>query len=129
MARSLASGPYTAEQVAQVLASGHGILDPRFKLVPHDFDDVFNIGGEAGDGRTRSIFSYDAASGGVQGLRTLFNHPELVPRYYAKVLEGMDTWFNHAVLDPLIEQVMGGWVPAATINNVKGFRTGILMRS
>jgi hypothetical protein len=98
-----------------------GVLDPRFVLIPHDFDDVFNIGTGAGDPITRSIFSYDTAGGGVQGLTRLFNHPALVPRYYAKVLEQMDRWFNRATTDPLVDQVMAGWVPGTLISTVKNY--------
>jgi hypothetical protein len=43
----------------------------------------------------------------------MFNHPELAPRYYAAVLEGLNTWFNHATLDRIIDQIMAGWVPAS----------------
>src|SRR4030095_14337564 len=42
----------------------------------------------------------------------MFNHPQLVPRYYATVLRCLNEWFNSATMDPLIEQIMAGWVPA-----------------
>jgi CotH kinase protein/Lamin Tail Domain len=102
-----------------------GVLDTRFRFVPHDMDDVFNIGIGAGDPLTRSLFSYDEqvqqGNTGVVGLRRMFNHPALLPRYYAAVLDGLNTWFNHATLDPIIDQIMQGWVPAGTVTNVKGF--------
>ncbi len=95
-----------------------GVTDPRFRFVPHDMDDVFDIGTGVGDPVTRSIFSYDemAQQGntGVVGLRRMFNHPALLPKYYAALLDGMDTWFNRATLDPVIDQIMQGWVPAGT---------------
>ena len=97
-----------------------GVIDPRFRFVPHDLDDVFDIGNGVGDPITRSIFSYDTqvqqGNTGVVGLRRLFNHPALVPRYYAALLEAMDTWFNNAELDPLIDRLMQGWVPATDGN-------------
>lgn len=93
-----------------------GIADPRFRFVPHDLDDVFDIGTGAGNPVTRSIFSYDETvqqgNTGLAGLRRLFNHPALVPRYYAALLDGMDRWFNRATLDPIIDQLLHGWVPA-----------------
>ena len=95
-----------------------GVLDPRFKFIPHDLDDVFDIGNGSGSPVTRSVFSYDFAFGttnagtGVLGLARLFNHPQLVPRYYAAVLEGLDTWFTSATIDPVIDQILIGWVPA-----------------
>ncbi len=111
-----------------------GLMDTRFRLVPHDMDDVFNIGAGAGDPFTRSIFSYDTevqqGNTGVVGLRRMFNHPALLPRYYSALLNAMDTWFNHATVDPIIDQIMTGWVPAGTITSVKGYidtrRTNVL---
>lgn len=118
-----------------------GVVDPRFRLIPHDFDSVFSFGlnaqdpgGPGGGGAvappvptSRSIFSYDGedpktGTDGVLGLHRLFTNPELVPRYYAKVLEQMDKWFNHATLDPAIDRLFGkvgvdNWV-AATGTNV-----------
>ena len=97
-----------------------GVTDPRFRFVPHDLDDIFDIGNGAGDPITRSIFSYDTqvqqGNTGVVGLRRLFNHPALVPRYYAALLEAMDMWFNNAAIDPLIDRLMQGWVPATDGN-------------
>ena len=96
-----------------------GVVDPRFKFIPHDMDSVFNMGEAfAGNPVTRSIFSYDFAFGtttqgtGVVGLARMFSHPELLPRYYSAVLDGLNTWFNHATIDPIIDQIMAGWVPA-----------------
>jgi hypothetical protein len=92
-----------------------GVKDERFRFIPHDMDDVFDIGVGAGNPITRSIFAYDGGATpgtGVLGLARLFNHPALVPRYYAAVLDGVNRWFNHATLDPLIDQIMSGWVPA-----------------
>ena len=111
-----------------------GMIDTRFKFIPHDFDSVFAFGLGAedpgpnstaalGDPYTRSIFSYDgeapsfAVGDSVLGLQRLFNHPEIVPKYYAKLLEQIDKWFNHAVLDPAIDQLFAGWV-APTGTNV-----------
>ena len=90
-----------------------GVVDPRFRFVPHDMDDVFNIGNGIGDPVTRSLFSYDISSGGVQGLTRLFNHPQLLPRYYATVLDALNTWFTSATIDPIIDRIMAGWVPAS----------------
>src|SRR5690606_38268750 len=82
-----------------------GAIDKRVRWIPHDLDDVFDIGVESGNPVTRSIFSYDLQNGGLQGLARLFHHPELVPRYYAKVLEQMDKWFNSETIDPMVEQL------------------------
>lgn len=111
-----------------------GVTDPRFRFVPHDLDDVFDIGNGAGNPVTRSLFSYDefvqAGNTGVVGLRRMFNHPALLPRYYAAVLEAMERWFNRATIDPLVDRLMAGWVPVTDgsaaapnrgIQEIKGF--------
>jgi hypothetical protein len=91
-----------------------GLVDTRFRFVPHDLDDVFSIGaGFGGEASTKSILSYDTTNGGLTGLARLFNHPQLIPKYYAALLQAMDTWFNHATLDPLIDRTLQGWVPAS----------------
>ena len=88
-----------------------GLIDPRFRFIPHDLDDCFDIGEGVGNPVTRSLFSYDTTSGGVAGLTRLFNHPQLLPRYYRAVLDALDSWFNHPTLDPLIDQLLADWVP------------------
>ena len=104
-----------------------GINDPRFKFIPHDLDDVFDLGAGLGQNPvTRSLFSYDgqaptAGSSGLSGLTRMFNHPQLVPRYYTAVLDALDTWFNRATLDPFIDQTLGGWVPTGTIAATKSY--------
>lgn len=93
-----------------------GVVDTRFRFVPHDMDDVFDIGAGVGDPVTRSIFSYDEqtqqGNTGLRGLRRMFSHPALLPKYYSALLEGMDTWFNNATIDPIIDRLLQGWVPA-----------------
>ena len=95
-----------------------GVLDPRFRFVPHDMDDVFDIGAGVGDPITRSLFSYDEqvqqGNTGLRGLRRMFSHPALMPKYYAAVLDAMNTWFNHTTIDPLIDRMFSPWVPAGS---------------
>lgn len=96
-----------------------GVADQRFVFAPHDLDDIFTMGAEVGDSTTRSIFSYDTTGGGLLGLRRMFSHPQLVPRYYAKVLQSMDDWFNIETVGPIVDQIMGGWVPATDTNTTQ----------
>ncbi len=108
-----------------------GVVDPRFRFVPHDLDDVFDIGNGAGNLLNRSIFSYDISSGGVTGLSRMLNHPQLLPKYYSALLDAMNTWFDHESIDPVIDHLLAGWVPAAdgtpgvtpfrSINDIKGY--------
>ncbi len=109
-----------------------GVLDPRFRFVPHDLDTIFDIG-DTLNGATRSIFSYDGGTAlgtGVLGLTRLFTHPQLVPRYYAAVLDGLNTWFNSATVDPFVDQLLTGWVPTTdgvaanrSITDIKAYVT------
>jgi hypothetical protein len=107
-----------------------GVIDPRFRFIPHDLDTVFDIGDVTG-GVTRNIFGFDGSNApgtGVLGLARLFNHPQLAPRYYAALLNALDTWFNNATIDPIIDQIMEGWVPPTdgvaqnrSINDIKAY--------
>lgn len=109
-----------------------GVVDPRFRFIFHDLDTVFDIGDTQG-GATRNIFSVDGGNNpgtGVLGLTRIFNHPQLVPRYYAALLEALDDWFTTAAVDAVVEQIMAGWVPATdgvaanrSITDIKAFVT------
>ncbi|MFN0127608.1 MAG: lamin tail domain-containing protein [Verrucomicrobiales bacterium] len=93
-----------------------GTLDPRFVLIPHDMDTTFNYGaGGAGNPVTRGLFSYVTSGGGVAGLQRFFSDPDILRAYYAKVLELLDTVFTRPRFDPLIDQLIGGWVNPATV--------------
>ncbi len=99
-----------------------GVADPRFVLVPHDMDTTFNYGtGGAGNPVTRSLFSYVTSNGGVAGLQRFFEDPDIVREYYAKVLELLDTVFTRQRLDPLIDQLLGGWVDSSTVRTAKTY--------
>ncbi len=108
-----------------------GLIDTRFRFVHHDLDTIFD--NESGSGTTAGVFIYDGGSSpgtGVAGLTRLFNHPQLVPRYYAALLEATNTWFNNATIDPIIDQMFSGWVPLTdgvsqnrSINDLKAYVT------
>ena len=51
----------------------------------------------------------------------MFNEPSLVKRYYAQLLELMDTVFAAENIDGLIDQVIGRYVPEARIDQIKDF--------
>jgi hypothetical protein len=99
-----------------------GVADPRFQLLPHDLDSVMGFDRPAPD---RDIFVY----AGLKGLTRLLNHPDIVPRYYA-FLDLLDSFYTAEVLDPLIDQALGGWVSDEVVSQVKQFavarRAGIL---
>ena len=87
-----------------------GLVDQRFVLVPHDFDTTLGQG--VGNGLTRSIFSHVAGGGGggsLTGMVRMFNEPEFLHIYYRKTVELCNTVFNNTRLDPLFDEVLGGW--------------------
>ena len=100
-----------------------GVQDPRFILIPHDFDTCFDL--NTTDGLStpsgRSIFSFHTESASLLGLQRLFTHPDLVPVYYQKMAHLVNNVFTRPRLDPLIDELIGGWASAASVAAVKTF--------
>ncbi len=100
-----------------------GVLDPRFTLIPHDFDTCFNLNND--DNITtpanRTIWSFYDSSASLTGLARLFTHPDLAPLYYQKMLFLVNNVFTRATMDPLIDELIGGWASAATVTSVKSY--------
>ena len=89
--------------------------DTRFILIPHDLDTLF---GQARQPEpNRDIFTYAA----VPGLRRFLTHPEIVPRYYSQFLDLIDTVYSPAALDPMLDELLGGFVTNSIINEMKQF--------
>ena len=95
-----------------------GVADPRFVLIPHDLDTILDQGGNV----SQSIFSIVRGSGGangVDGLKRFFDHPDVTPLYHQAMLDVIDEFFNPETLDPLFDQVLGGFAPQSRINAMK----------
>ncbi len=92
-----------------------GLEDPRFLLVPHDLDTI--LGHRTSD-YVRSIFTYYEQ---VEGLNRLLNHPEIVRIYYNQYLDLINTVFAPEKFNPLMDQILGDWVPQSKINEMKQF--------
>jgi|GEM_PF-390353 len=102
-----------------------GAKDPRFILVPHDLDTTFGLGSPP---INLSIFAVvdgypprDGSSNGIEGLQRFLNHPDILPLYYKAFVDLIDTVFNPAVINPLVDQVLGAWVPESNRNAIKQF--------
>jgi hypothetical protein len=93
-----------------------GVNDPRFVLVAHDLDTVLGQGNNVGP-IDQSIFTFTQ----VDGLARFLTHPEIVPRFYRQVVDMIDATFNPATLNPLIDQLLGPFVPANSVNAMKQF--------
>ena len=106
-----------------------GVDDPRFTLVPHDMDTIFGEG-NSGSSPTQSIFNFE----NVDGLSTFMNHSDIVPLYYAALLQHAATIFAPEEVGRLIDQLLGDvdgdgtsqWVPLeeGTIQDMKAFAEG-----
>ena len=105
-----------------------GLIDTRFRFIHHDLDTTFD-GGDTTGAATGSIFTYDTLTGGT-GLNRLFQNPQLVPKYYAALIDATNTWFNSGTADPIIDQLFTGWVPVTdavgqnrSITDIKAYIT------
>jgi len=102
-----------------------GTEEPRFLLVPHDLDTLMGIGNSHGP-TDHDIFTFTQ----VQGLERLLTHPQTAPLYLAALTDLLDNFFTHEVLDPVLDQALGGWVATSTINAMKQFidqrRAGVI---
>jgi len=92
-----------------------GTVDTRFILVPHDLDTLM------GRGRTpqpyRNIFAY----ANVTGLRRLLAHPDVVARYYGQFVELTETIYKPEIVEILLDQHIGGFVPQSEIDEMTQF--------
>ncbi len=91
-----------------------GIVDPRFVLLPHDLDSILGYGGGAA-GLNDSIFRATA----LPAIARFLTHPEFAGRYYAALVELIETVFSPEQLGPLLDQVLGDWIPQATISAIE----------
>lgn len=93
-----------------------GMLDPRFWLIPHDLDTLFGQGDNSSD-INRDIHVY----AGLDGLHELLTHPDVLPLYHAQLFELIETVFSPQEFDPLVDHLLGGWVPEGTRARIKQF--------
>ena len=95
-----------------------GVEDERFVLLPHDLDTVMNIGEGRGGAVTLDIFVYRR----LRGLtKLLSDDTQTIREFYQVYLEMLDQWFNSETIDPVIDQILGGWVPESKITEAKNF--------
>ncbi len=93
-----------------------GVNDPRFSLVPHDLDTLMNQGNATAPVNT-SIFNF----ANVDGLAKFLNNPQILPLFYQAFLDQINTFYNPQTLNPLIDSLLGSFVPAANIASMKQF--------
>ena len=123
------------------LNSGHnddyfmyrGVNDPRFILVFHDLDQLFDRAGQA-LGTSDTIWgaayiqgsptnTYQRSTGDNDGsghmMYRFMHSPEFEPLYYATLQRLLDTTFSKPQFDALIDQTLGSYVTPNAINAIR----------
>lgn len=105
-----------ANGVGDDYALYRGAIDQRFQALPYDLDTVLG----------RGLTSVTPRDGlfrmtNLPTMDRLMKTPEFAPIYFAKLKELAETVFASEKMDPLIDQLLGGFVPADAINNMKAF--------
>ena len=99
-----------------------GIDDPRFILLPHDFDSIFN----AGAGATETIFPMIERVDGVAGadeipqLIRYMHAPEIERQYFAELDQLLHTVLAPERFAETVNQLLGvgAWLNAGTITSI-----------
>ena len=105
-----------ANGVGDDYALYRGTIDARFLALPYDLD------GLMGDGLTsvsphHSIFQMNA----LPVMNRFMKTPQFAPIYYKWLKKYADTTFAPAQMNSLVDQVLGGYVPQATLDNMKAY--------
>ncbi|MBI5385529.1 MAG: lamin tail domain-containing protein [Verrucomicrobia bacterium] len=107
-----------ARGVGDDYAMYRGLVDPRFRLIGHDFDTVLGQGDTAGS-TSRSLWSMvDSPATGDPSMRANFlerfmRHPAFAPTYFRLYKQQLDTTFSPAQAAPLLDQMLGTWAAGA----------------
>lgn len=94
-----------------------GMDDTRFQLLAHDLDTILHVAHDI-PAIDRSIF-YIADRGYMPLLDRFIKHPEFVREYYAQFMDLIETTCAAENFDPLMDEVLGDWLPTALVNEIK----------
>lgn len=98
-----------------------GIEDPRFVLLPHDFDSILNQGA----GASESIFPMIERVSGVSGadeipqLIRYMRSPEIEREYFAQLADLLDSVLATERFRSTTQQLLGNWVSEGTILSIR----------
>ena len=92
-----------------------GAEDVRFVLLPYDLDSVL------GPSDANTSIWLEGRLDSLPVVRRFLTHPDFVRRYYAQLHELAETVLAPERFGPLVEQVLGGWVPQQRIDAFKAF--------
>lgn len=90
-----------------------GIEDPRFVIIQHDLDTIFGRNGSTTNSIFRSIT--------LATVNRFLTHPQFLPRYYFHLRNLIETTFSAEKLGPFLDNLLGDFVPIATIEQMKNF--------
>jgi hypothetical protein len=97
-----------------------GAPDGRFTIVPHDLDTVFGEGdGSAVTNPRGTLFPMRNNPLGSAKLRPFIDHPVVGAKYYAQLRKLANTVFHPDNFNPMVDHLLGSWVPERDINNIK----------
>jgi hypothetical protein len=94
-----------------------GVEDPRFVLIQHDLEAMFGRGDEMTPSVTDGIFRATA----IPAINRFLKHPQFVPRYYWHMKNLIETTLSAEQLNPFLDELLGDWVAAGTIDQMKSF--------
>jgi hypothetical protein len=95
-----------------------GVNDPRFEVIVHDLDTILGRGDTAAV-LTESIFR----AANLPTISRLLKNPTFAPQYFAAILNQINTTFAPANIEPLIDNILGGYTTAAVRQTMKTFVT------
>jgi hypothetical protein len=73
--------------------------------------------GQSSPDINRNIFVY----AGLDGLHELLTHPDIIPLYYGQFNDLINTVFSPEQFNPLVDELLGDWVPESTTDSIKQF--------
>jgi len=94
-----------------------GIRDTRFILLPHDLDTLLGEGDFCRKPFDHGLYNMEQ----LEVFETFITHPIIRAKYHARLHELMETSFSPARFDPLIDDLLGAWVPSDVIERMKQF--------
>ncbi len=103
-------GLLTGDAQGDDYAMYRGIEDPRFLMMPYDLDGMF-------DDRTNDIFS----TLNVPALNRLLNHPDVMPRFYAQLVDLMDNVLTAEKIRPALEQMLSAVISRNRVNTMVNY--------
>ena len=96
-----------------------GLNDRRFLLTYYDLDTILGEGGSLPP--NADIFTATANNGSGLAMSRFMHSPDFEPVYYQTLQELLDGPFSQPNFDATVDEVLGGYVPAGTINNIKSW--------